>query len=338
MPEKSQASVQFPSLRAALWLYLLVLIGTAALTLSLATNIEPLFLRFVAALFIVGGFTLAAIFLQRLKLHDLVGRAPGPISLIVSVLAGVAIWFPFYWLSFMVYRFLENTVGPFPPRLVTESSQVTYILQYGIIIPLFQGLLFWGFIQHAAGQSNRFRGAILTALLFAGYGLFSTDLASSAIPALVLVGLMAAFTVYFTDSIWYAIGITAGYNLGLPLLLNPLLNSYFLVTVSDDQYQNLFSVRWLLLVIVMSFIAFILLQFIRLRVPLDPAQLPSTSRTLRLWWIPLLLSVVLLGAIVTSEMTLRSRNKQVAQVNTAVNGGSTSLPLAQPTPSISQTP
>src|SRR5438876_8106943 len=84
-------AAKYPSLRTALWLYLLVLIATAALIVGLSSNIDPLFLRFVGALLIAATFTIVATYLSRVKLLDLVGRSPSVVSLIASLLTGVVV-------------------------------------------------------------------------------------------------------------------------------------------------------------------------------------------------------------------------------------------------------
>src|SRR5689334_7313242 len=230
-PEKvvpePQPTVNEPSLQMALWLYFFVLLGTMFVMVELGSNVEPLFLRFATTLFIMLGLTIGTLFLFRIKMFTLFGRPPEPISLVASVLAGLAIWVPFFWLSDLIFGLLENSVGKFPAAKFAVGQPGAYLVQYAILIPLCQGLLFWGFIQRPAQKVFRVWGVVLTAVLYAFFGLFGTDAGASAIPGFFVIGLLAGFAVYFTDSIWYGIGILAGYNLGLPLLLTPFLNNYF---------------------------------------------------------------------------------------------------------------
>jgi hypothetical protein len=283
-----------PTLRMALWLYLAVFAGTMFIILGLGNSVEPLFLRFATTIFIVLGLMLVAIRVFKLSATSLLGRTPEPISLIASIIAGISVWVPFFWLLDFMYGWLARTVGELPPPLITEAQATPYFIQLGVI---------------------------LTAALFGGYGLFGTDAATSAIPGFFLVGLLATFAVYFTDSIWYGIAVLAGFNLGLPLLRDRLLFDYFNVQIDAVPYENLFSVRWLMAIAVTGFLSFALLQVIRLRATPEHNDVNIKTRPTKKdlgnrlslsgqrWWVPLLLSGILIAFAVSTEFALRSRNR-----------------------------
>src|SRR5262249_50790650 len=129
-----------------------------------------------------------------------------------------------------------------------------------VIVPVAQGLLFWGYIQRAGEQIGPARGALLAAALYAIYGLVTTELGLGSIPGLLLVGLLAAFITYYIGSTWCGIAVLAGYGVAWPLLQKPLVDY-----VGLSELGNPLSIRWLLAVAVSGFVAFILFQAIRLR-------------------------------------------------------------------------
>src|SRR4051812_14991213 len=155
-----------PSLRMALWLYFLVLLGTMFVMIELGSNVEPLFLRFITTLVIGLGLTIGTLFLFKIKMFTLFGRRPELISLVASIAAGLAIWVPFFWISDLLFGLLENSVGKFPNPQFALGEPSSYLVQYAILIPLCQGLLFWGFIQRPAQKTFRRWGVLLTAVLF----------------------------------------------------------------------------------------------------------------------------------------------------------------------------
>ena len=119
---------------------------------------------------------------------------------------------------------------------------------------------------------------MLAAVLYALYGLFTTEAAFSGVPELLLVGLLAAFTVYAMDSAWYGPAVIAGYGVARTLLETTLFNYL------GDQFGFLLGGRWLLIVVITGFVAFILFQVIRVstlgRIEKDPLR----AMPRRFWW------------------------------------------------------
>ncbi|MCC7446350.1 MAG: hypothetical protein IT324_02990 [Anaerolineae bacterium] len=320
---------RYPSLRGALWLYLLVFIATAAIFGVLSYNIDPLFLRLLAAIFITAGFTIAAMFITDVRPATIFGRRPTIKFLILSLLAGLAIWVPATWVRFLVYSVLNDVFGVLPPPLQTTAAPQAIIVQAGIIIPLCQTVLFWAYLQRAAEGISKARGTLLTAVLYALYGLFTTEAAFSGVPELLLVGLLAAFTVYAMDSAWYGFVVIAGYGMARTLFETTLF------TYLGDQFGFLLGIRWLLVVAITGFAAFILFQVIRVSALDQTAKNPYRAAPRRLWGIPLLLIILAFALGTYGEVVLRQANAPRPVVPRST--GSTTAPIV-PTPGATPQP
>jgi hypothetical protein len=283
-----------PSLRSALWLYFLILLGTAWITISLASNIEPLFIRFAVASFVVLGFTFAACRLRRISITSLFGNRLDILVIVLAALLGATLFFPAQWLSSILEIFLLTKIGALPFPVGSHTN-----LALSLIIPMCYGLLFWGYMQRAAESAFDRRGAILVGLLFGFYGMFMTNLASSAVPGFLVVGIIAALLVYLTKSMWVGVAVNIGYNLAF-LYIQPTLPDFL-----NNDLLNPFSLRWLMVAIVPSVIAFILFQVIRFRIPAPAAPEPVSQK--RLWGVPLVLIAAIYLVVIVLEVLLRSQ-------------------------------
>jgi hypothetical protein len=296
----------YPSLRSAMWLYCLVLLGTTLIVIPLAFHIDVVFLRMVSTLFATLGFTIIAIYLTHTRPGLILGPLPAPITLLISLLAGLAIWLPAVWIMFAVYTWLDNAVGLLPAPMLTTATLFAVLLQAAIIVPLAQGLLFWGYIQRAGERLGKAHGAVLAATLFALYGLVTSELGLGSIPGLLLVGLLAAFITYYTGSAWCGIAVLAGYGIAWPLLQKPF------VDYLGPQLGNPLSIRWLLGVAISGFVAFILFQAIRVRAGEKPQPAGSARAPKGLWWLPLAISIALVVLGAYSELALRASTGRTA--------------------------
>src|SRR5258706_9034858 len=152
---------RFPSLRSAMWLYCLAVAGGAAIVLPLAYNIDIGVLVFATVVFTNAGFTMLAALLIRVRLSTLFGPPPKIISLILAFLSGLTAAFPAVWLQLVIYRYLTGTIGPLPLPVANRAEPWSIAVQLILLIPITQGLLFWGYLQRALESIGRMRGAIL---------------------------------------------------------------------------------------------------------------------------------------------------------------------------------
>jgi hypothetical protein len=294
-----------PSLRFALWLYLLVLLLTIAIV-GLVPG-EVLLFRLIAAFFALIS-TAVAIYASRTDWKTVTGHKPTFGELFVSLLMGIALWLPVFWLIFLTNAWMNTAIGPraAPDPLPTGATRLAVIIQSGIVIPLFQGILFWAFLQKAAQGLGRLRGILLTAVLFGMFGLFSTEFGMSAFPAYFVIGLAASFVAHVTGSAWTGIAAVSGFSLMRPILeRTPWERDLFafLNPPALSPEASLIGTRWLMVVVVSAFFVFMLIQVIRAR-SRQPEPTPPAAPG-RLWWIPLGLSVVLCLVLAYGEIVIR---------------------------------
>ena len=208
---KKSTQSPYLSLRTALWLYFVVLFGTASIIVALSQTVDPAFLQLIIALVFPAGITVVVIYRTRTDLSALIGRSPEIVSLLASVGVGFFLGGVALWLNFLIYNWLQTNVGQLVPPLDSSVIVLSLILQSVAIIPVCQGLLFWGVINRSASGLGRLRNIILVAALFAMYALFTsvTNLGVTVIPSAFIVGVVASLTIIYTDSVWYAIIIAA---------------------------------------------------------------------------------------------------------------------------------
>lgn len=326
MAERAAESVEParpPALRTALWLYLAALVGTGLLVIGLGANVESVLLRFLAAVVVAGGFTAVTVWLTGASVSVLFGRPPTRAGLVLSGLAGATLWLPVSWLVIVVDGLLGLAVGPIaPPRaLGTGASPAAIVIQFGLVIPLLQGVLFWGYLQRAAEQIGRVRAALLAAGLYGLFALVSTEFGSSAIPAYVLLGAVAAFAGYVTRSAWSGIAALIGFSLVRAVFENSPAQAELFRMLGAETAGDLIGGRWLLALAVCGFAAYVLLQALR-AFSAPGGNMPRTGPG-RFWWLPLVISVVLCLLIVYGELAGRASYRSPTPVP---DTGSTLVP------------
>ena len=144
-PAARPSAEGYPSLRSAMWLYCLVLIGAIIVSANLYT-IDVVFLRLIGSIFVTAGFTAALMFASRIRPTAIFGERPTARQVIISLLIGLAAWVPSAWVMLSIYAGLYSAVGPLPLPSILDAPPAAFLLQGGLIAPLAQGLLFWGFI------------------------------------------------------------------------------------------------------------------------------------------------------------------------------------------------
>ena len=307
-------SPRLPTLRAALWLYLFVLLGTTLTVYVPAHSAPRVLLGLVSGLFVVGGFTLAGIFINQFDLWAMVGARPRWRTLAYAFLAGVAIWIPAYWLTVIVSALLNVNVGliqgvsaaQLDPNAALPPLPVALLVAL-VILPVSQGLLFWGYLRHGLDGIGPRWTTILLVLMFAVFGMYATTDGMAGIAEFLLVGILAALVAHFTGTVWNVVAVLAGYNLA-PFLTTSILGAYF-ASHPDDAF-NPFSERWLILVVVGVFVSFILIQILRAigDEKKTPAITPAPLNLGRWWWVPVALSLGITLGLGYFEITQRMNN------------------------------
>lgn len=320
---------KYPSLRSAAILLLLVIPAAGAIT-GLAEGIDVVFLRFISALFVYAGFTVAALLVNNVRPAAILGKRPALITLAISFLAGVAVWPSATWLLSLFAQTLGGLYGNLPRGVGSTASLETQAVMFGIVLPICQGLLFFGYIFTAAQGIGRWRGVLLTAVLFGLFGIFSAGQGVSAVLSYALIGVVAGVLTLRSGSMWAGVLVISGFNLG-----EPILRQILIATLLKGQVGDPLSFGWLTTVVIALFVTFALVQVARALVRSDGAMGAGFAPPRRGWWLPILAVIVLsivigYGEIITRRQAGISKPRPTP---TATTSGSTSPPL---TPS--QTP
>lgn len=313
-PEERELNGRPPALRGALWTALAAFVCTALLAVGLAAQIEPVLLRFLAAVLFAGGFTLLALALTRTSIGALMGSRPHLAGVILSLLAGAAVWLPASWAIIVMDGALGLALGALPPPSALGSgiSPAALVIQFGIVVPACQGLLYFAYVQRAASSMGRTRGAWLAAALFALYAaLVASEFGASALPAYALLGLAAALCGSFSGSAWNGIAALIGYHLVRALFENTQAQAELFIGLGVESAADLFGARWLLAVVVALFIAFAAIQTLRALTP-RPSEPPPAAPG-RWWAAPLALILVAAALVVGVEVGARAANRAVVR-------------------------
>jgi membrane protease YdiL (CAAX protease family) len=319
-----------PDLRGALRLYVLVLLSTTVLILSLLYNVDAVFLRLSAALVVFCGFTVVALLIARKPIPAVFGRIPNLPVLILGFFVGAAAWTPATWLLLVISQFLGVGYGNLPPRPTTTAPAATVALLFVAIIPFSEGFLFFGYILSAARGLGVWRGIWLTAVLFGLFGMFSDLYGLSAIPAYLLLGLIGSALTVWSGSSWLGILVLSGFSVGQQLIGTPIV-----AALLKDQFTDVLSFNWIAAAVLFALATFALTQVVRAFRSRQPLSTPSQPG--RAWWLPLLIVIVLGFIVANNEIQTRRRNPpQLAPISATPSGAV--APVALPNPTASTAP
>ncbi|MCS6869886.1 MAG: hypothetical protein NZ571_00335 [Anaerolineae bacterium] len=318
------------TLRSALWLYLVALIGTALIVIGLQSAIRSLSLLRLSAAFLAVGLPLfIAAFLLQLPIGRSFGRSPRLPHLLAGLLIGVAAWLPASWLIFVANYVLDATIGilPPPPAVTEGILPLAAVVQLGIVVPTLHGILFWAYLQRCAAGLGANGAVLLSATLYGLFALASTEFGYAGIPGALMIGLLAAFTTRYTESAWCGIAVSCGYSLMRPLLENTALEAELFTALGTE----LFGSAWLLAAGSGTFVALFILQTVR-AFRAAPSETPLTVRMGKAWQVPLIIALALCLLIGYGEFGLRARN--ALRSAPPSDDGSTIVPIRpSPTPS-----
>jgi hypothetical protein len=300
------------ALRGALWLYFLAFAGIAVLRFAL-TALDLGLVLLLGAVFIIGGLLLCVGILTGVRPAEIAGQRPRLLLLAVAMVAGAALWLPTWWLLVVTNSTLNTVIGRFPvPSIAAGLDRAAYVVLFGVMVPLLYSLLFFGLLQRMIVPRAGLGGVLIVGALFGLFALISTEFALSGVVAYFLIGFVASLAAYFTRSIWCGAGVLIGYSLVRPLIDRTRAGASlqaFLFPAGIAPDAALFAGRFLLLVIVGIFVAFVCLQVLRLSsesiATTEQAAGKLGSERRRWWWLPLVLTGVLVVVLVWGEIGLR---------------------------------
>jgi hypothetical protein len=311
-----------PRLTFALLAYMIIFLLTVGILSLTANNIETSLVRFLAALLFAGLGTFIAMQIDRAPFR-LLWAGIKPRLLVLGLLMGLLLWVPAFWMIFSANYLLDTSVGLNLQGVARAVQSVNLSpaasLQIGVVVPVLYGVFLFGYVQAAATSAlGKNGGALLTAVAFAMLGyVINVEYGMSALPATVLVGAFAAFAVRYTESPWAGIACFIGFSMILPVF-GAQADSVLGFLGGGEQ---LFQPRWLLAAAFGIFLAFAVLQILRV---VQVGQKPALKAKASLVWpLPLLVVVVLVGVLCYGEYALR---RQSPMVRPPAPPGSTIVP------------
>ena len=235
------------------------------------------------------------------------GRAPEPVALALTALAGLSAWAPAWWLMDACNYALERSAGVLPLPLPVldvrerwlgvELQPLAYelgVLFAVFVLPLLMAWLLWGLAQPALERALGRRRAVWLAggvggafwALSAVQGVApAMPWGLAALPGYVLIALVAAYMVALTGSLWSGFAVQFAF-------------AYASFAWRDDLFRafagkDYWDPAWLTVLVLGAFGVFFFSQVLRARTPRppEPARVPAERGA---WWaLALLLAAVL---------------------------------------------
>jgi len=340
-----------PALRAALFLYLLVIPLTWGV-LSAEFRVQTEFMRLLIAPLIAAALTIGVIIVNGYSFGKLFGaRKYDWRGILAGLLVGMLLYLPTAWLLLIGQYLLTTVIGAMPVNtdllLQTGKPLIQVIGPVApFLLPIGQGLLFWAFIQRGAESIGRIRAALLTALLFALFAMFSTYpfWGLLGVLAYLPLGLAAAFIACYTESALAGIAVTFGHMFVVAVFQETKAQQQLFQALGAEAATDLIDVKWLMAALLLGFAAFVVVQIVR--VVLSPAegeaQPAPRVRPQFLWWAPLILVVLLYALIGYGELSVRTTTRIMGNSATTTptpnTSGSTRLPIPALPPTLTPTP
>ncbi len=271
---------------------LAALVLLLAVRLLLGASLDPLLVQAIGAAILLVAPLLAMRRAGYVWLSSRPSRQVATYATLIGVLVSVA----GAWLLSVVNGLLTAWIGTLPTVVPTEAGGLAILLIDGIVMPLAQGVLFWIFLQSAAGSARR-GGAWLAAWLFAGATVLISNAGVSAGIAALPQGIGAAMITAISGTGWAGVIVAVTYGLA-SLLLPPYLLNWLGI--------NALSLNWVAAALFSLFGIFFLLQTAQARLPQAEKTVDSEAeqphRQPFLW-----LFVALVMIFAGLEIFLRSR-------------------------------
>lgn len=255
-------------------------------------------------LLVMGAALLPAIFVlwQHRSQWREIFAPPDPISIILSALAGLAIWPTAWWLMSLVNDALEDLFGAYLPPILFQPDfwddiWTPYVLSEVVLIPLALAILIWSI---AARQSQKLWGmSLLFAAIFGFAGVLVFGQGIAGFFGYGLCGVIASITTRRTRSLWAGFATHATFmyaNLGL---LGELTRE-----VVGEPYLGR---EWLTLILIGGFVCLAILQILRFRT--EGMALPALESSNSMLWLWGALLAFLIVTVVVAYDEIQQRRE-----------------------------
>ncbi|MBI5929073.1 MAG: hypothetical protein HY862_07185 [Chloroflexi bacterium] len=224
---------------------------------------------------------------------------PDPIVLVLSAVAGLAIWPVAWWLMSIANSRLNDLFGPFIPLtlflpIAWKDTWTLYVLSEVVFIPLAFAVLFWGVAQ------RQFQRSLILGVVFGFVGIMIFGQGIAGFLGYGLCGVIGAITSLHSKSLWAGFATHATFmyaNLGLNDELTKQVSE--VATLKPKPYLGQ---DWLTLLLVGGLVCLVALQVLRFRTESDRPTPPRQKNA----WIVLLAFLIAASVVGYDEIQQRA--------------------------------
>ncbi len=246
---------------------------------------------------------------------------PDPIVLVLSAVAGLAIWPTAWWLMSIIHDALNDLFGPFTPQtlflpVAWDDIWTLYVLSEVVLIPLALAVLLWGVAQRQL-QRLWVGSLVLGAVLgFVGILVFGQGVAGFF--GYGLCGVIAAMVSLRSRSLWAGFATHATFMYANLSLNDELTKQVYELVNNSLEPKSYLGQDWLTLILVGGLVCLVALQVLRFRTESDTPQTdkPQPKNA----WIMLLAFFIAASVVGYDEIRERAdREPLQADLQTAQN-------------------
>lgn len=232
--------------------------------------------------------------------------APDPIVVVLSGVAGLAIWPAAWWLMSIINDALNDLFGPFTAQALFlpaawDDTWTLYVLSEVVFIPLALAVLIWGVAQR---QWSRLWGdSLILGGVFGFIGIVIFGQGIAGFFGYGLCGVIAAVVSLRSKSLWAGFATHATFMYANLSLNDELAKQVYEVVNNTLEPKPYMGQDWLTLLLVGGFVCLIALQILRFRTESNTPQ-PKSSQQSGAWFV---LLTFLIAASVVGYDEIRER-------------------------------
>lgn len=232
--------------------------------------------------------------------------APDPIVVVLSGVAGLAIWPTAWWLMSIINDALNDLFGPFTAQALFlpaawDDTWTLYVLSEVVFIPLALAVLIWGVAQRQ--WSRLWVDSLILGGVFGFIGIVIFGQGIAGFFGYGLCGVIAAVVSLRSKSLWAGFATHATFMYANLSLNDELTKQVYEVVNNTLEPKPYMGQDWLTLLLVGGFVCLIALQILRFRTESNTPQ-PKSSQQSGAWFV---LLAFLIAASVVGYDEIRER-------------------------------
>lgn len=246
---------------------------------------------------------------------------PDPIVVVLSGVAGLAIWPTAWWLMSIINDTLNDLFGPFTPQtlflpLAWDDIWTLYVLSEVVFIPLALAVLIWGVAQRQLPRL--WVGSLILGGVFGFIGVMVFGQGIAGFFGYGLCGMIAAIVSLRSKSLWAGFATHATFMYANLSLNDDLTKQVYELVNGSLEPKSYLGQDWLTLLLVGSFVCLVALQILRFRTETDTPQPKSPQQ--KSAWLVLLAFLIAASVIGYDEIRERANREPLqADLQTAQN-------------------